>query len=250
MARRIAFELATVKITPSWRSYQEYSQAIDELHARDAETAAKVPQVAQAPGGGAGGQAVAQPPPPNRQAQLEQARDGFQRALDFDQGNLMARFNLATVQRKLGDNDAAESQFAFVERMIDNALPDSPLDRFRRKYPEFKNAVRYNRAGALTKRFSRRAHDEADRILTDLIKLPPDPLAGAAKPAGVDEMTESQKLDWQRARTRIQWLARSAHAALLVVRLEYEEAPARREQYTDQLQQHRQWLEKLVPPPT
>jgi tetratricopeptide (TPR) repeat protein len=146
IATRIAFDLADYKITSSWRSFEAYRQGM--VHLGQEEQSAK------------------------RADCLNSASDAFQRSLLYDESNWMARFNCATVLRKLGRNEPAAGQFAFLERMVegkDTGRPPS-LTTFLNRHPDFPEVVRYNRAVALSKSADRALQEQGRKLIEALIE--------------------------------------------------------------------------------
>jgi hypothetical protein len=142
VATRVAVEVGRSYISENWRSVREYRAAREKLDAMDAAT---------------------------REQSLAEIRNGFQRALDQDQHNLLARFYLATVLRSLGDNRSAVKQLDFLDRLLDrrSALGASARE-FLDRHPDFELSLRYNEAAALAKIPDSKAHDRAMGILAAL----------------------------------------------------------------------------------
>ncbi len=102
---------------------------------------------------------------------LQEARVCLRRSLDYDQGNLIARFNLARVERQLGEDEAAVQHFKFIDefaRGASNAFTVSVAAAFAHQQPELRFVARYNRAAALTKLTTWDAHKQAVELLDAL----------------------------------------------------------------------------------
>jgi tetratricopeptide (TPR) repeat protein len=238
MVRRIAFEYSNFRITSNWRSYEAYSQGMDVLLTRERTANSTPPEAAAgadtavAPAAGAAvAPATATPTPhepSDRKALLDKACESFQRSLVFDQGNWMARFNLATVWRKLGHNDESEAQFRLLELIINirvSTEKTGPLIAFLENNEEFPSVVCYNRAVALSKMFGPDPHFKAKRILQDLI-----------------ESYESAK---SKNGIRVYWLSRSALSALHVILMEEDETREHWDEFFEAIKNDQSWVEEL-----
>ena len=99
-------------------------------------------------------------------ASLVPARQAFQRALDADRDNWLARFNLAIVFRRLGDPGAAVHHL--------RTLRDRPSDAQRehlKTRPDFAYLVLYQLGSALTQSGAPDEMQEAETCFDTLIKL-------------------------------------------------------------------------------
>jgi tetratricopeptide (TPR) repeat protein len=180
VAMQIVVGLGRSTATADWRSFRDYRDALDVL--------------------GTSSDA------PDPRARLESARALLARSLDRDPLNPLARFYLATVNRKLGDNDEAVEQFRLLESFA--TRQDSGwLEHFKVVHPEFRRVVRYNLATSLLKLEARKAQREALRIVNGLVEQ-------FAKPGPVP-LADSPEY-------RFGVLVRSAQAWALTFRLERE----------------------------
>lgn len=202
MAARLAFELAKTKLTSDWRSFESFREAMGHL-VRSEEAG-------------------------DREKNLEAACRDLQRALRHDPSNWIARFHLATTQRKLGHNESAVKHFEFLERMaVDGTNGLGPMVGFLATHPELLYTIRYSKAVALSKIPDWGPHREALRILDALVDLV------TVLPAG--GLMEPQRI-------RLEMLARSARAAALTFELE----SARRGMDSARAQQRQQQFQAQV----
>lgn len=125
IATQLLVSLADTKITDDWRSLQAYIQAEREM-AREIVTVA-----AQ-----------------DRASDLSKAQAALQTALLIDPANWLARYRLATVLRKLGQNLAAKQQFDYVGWMLcsDEILQHRHLATYVKHSPLFPCLLIHNRA--------------------------------------------------------------------------------------------------------
>lgn len=184
VAVQIVVGLGCSTATSDWRSFRDYRAALEVLgRTTDGEGA-------------------------DARAQLNEASRLLLRSLDYDSLNPLARFYLATVNRKLGENEAAVEQFDFLEGLA-REQSAGRLDRFLHTHPEFRLVVRYNRAASLLKVGRSRDQREALRILNGLLAQL--------------EREDGDPLPFDAAeRYRFDVLVRSALAWALTFRLERE----------------------------
>lgn len=215
MATRLAFELAQTKLTSDWRSFEAFRDAMGQLVQAEQQG--------------------------DRERSLEAACQDLQRALRYDPSNWIARFHLATTQRKLGHNESAVKHFEFLERMAvygNDGL--GSMAGFVKAHPEFLFTIRYCKAVALSKIPTWEPHHEALKILDALIDQVASPAAG---------LEAAQKI-------RLEMLARSARAAALTFKLESARygtrQPTNQErqqqfqiQVLQQIDAERQWIQAL-----
>ena len=201
VAMQIVVGLGRSTATADWRSFRDYREALDVLRV--------------------GSDA------PDPRERLESARGLLARSLDRDPLNPLARFYLATVYRKLGDNGEAVEQFRLLDSFA--TRQDSGwLEHFKAVHPEFRRVVRYNLATSLLKLEARRAQCEALRIVNGLVEQ-------FAKPGPVP-LADSPEY-------RFGVLVRGAQAWALTFRLERElhkdepdsKSPEARQAYRAQL---------------
>jgi tetratricopeptide (TPR) repeat protein len=144
MATRLAFELAKIRLTSDWRSFEAYRDAMAHLARAEGEE--------------------------TREPLLEAACRDLQRSLRHDPANWIARFQLGVTQRKLGQNESAAKHFQFLEWMAsDGAQGAGPLAAYLEKKPEFLFTLRYNKAVALSKVPNWEAHKKAVQLLNELV---------------------------------------------------------------------------------
>ena len=168
VAQRIAFELGEKGISHSWPSVSAYREARRLL--------ASTPATGE-----------------DRKTGLVAARRCLERSLANDPTNLLARFELGNVLRKLGSNDDAVVQYALLERFAAEREVPSLLRR----------AAIYSRAVALSKLETWPTHHRALRALRALEQ----DVKGDAELAAAD-------------RDHLLALTYSARAATLVFELE------------------------------
>jgi tetratricopeptide (TPR) repeat protein len=129
VAQKFVTESGYSYITTSWRSYAAYRDGLMALAAADDEL-----------------------PVAEREAKLQQARAAFQRAVNSDQDNLLARMRLAGTRRMLGDNPEAAAEF---RQVLDDVLDADRLPTHAKKlvdeHPELIYLAAINRAVALDK---------------------------------------------------------------------------------------------------
>jgi tetratricopeptide (TPR) repeat protein len=158
VAMQIVVGLGLSTATSDWRSFRDYREALDVF-------------------GTAGDAADPREP-------LESARVLLARSLDRDPLNPLARFYLATVNRKLGENDEAVEQFRLLENFATKHA-SAWLEHFKEVHPEFRRVVRYNLAASLLKLETRGAQREAlqmlNGLLERLVKTRPEPAADSAE---------------------------------------------------------------------
>lgn len=167
MALRIVFDLAQERVTRDWDSFRELNQGMDLLR-----TGVKEESQSQA---------------------LASAARHFQRSLRLDPANWLARFYLATVERRLGRNEMAAQHFNLLKE-LPARRPDGNFAHFLARQPQFAPVLEYNRLVALSKANNEKTVWEAIEGLKALI-------------AGLPQK-DSQG-------DRLQLLARSALAAAL-----------------------------------
>jgi tetratricopeptide (TPR) repeat protein len=208
MATRIVLDFGGSQVSTSWQSFRSYRTAMNAL----AEAA----------------------DPAKREGSLQAARLAFQRALDHDPANLLARFNFSNVLRKLGDNEAAVEHYAFLERLVESRDPKShsvAANRLLDKHPDFLYIVRYNRASALTKIDDWDCHKRAIKLLEGLIV----------------DVAAAQLTDEDRV--RLQLLVRATWSSAWVFRLEQLRRDARvadqRKAIVGQIEAIRDYVEEL-----
>jgi tetratricopeptide (TPR) repeat protein len=101
------------------------------------------------------------PAPEQREQRLIEARRLFERSIGYDPTNALARYELATVMRKLGANREAAEQFTMVrDQCAGNEYG----------MPAFSRNVEYNRAMALCKVDDRACNTEAVQIFRRLTR--------------------------------------------------------------------------------
>jgi hypothetical protein len=181
IAARIVAAVGDSAVSSSWRSLAEYRQATAKLVlAPDADDPRKL---------------------------LQEARTGLRRSLEYDQGNLIARFNLARVERQLGEDEAAAQHFKFIDefaRVAEKAAAETVPAAFAHQHPELRFVARYNRAAALTKLTTWEAHKEALGLLDAL----------------GDELDRSASSLTDEQRVRLSLLVTGTRAATAVFELE------------------------------
>lgn len=198
VATRVAVDLGGASVSSSWQSYRDYLEAMNQLD-RESEDE-------------------------DREATLTTAARRLERSLGRDPLNLLARFQLASVQRTLGDNRKAVANFEQVERMtLDGERRSATVRSLVERHPELFYVAMYNRAVALAKTGDWKDAKQARRMLTALVEqligesLPaiddaePAPAEPIAWPAGQPPAGELRKLDV---------LSRAAWASTLVFGLE------------------------------
>jgi hypothetical protein len=179
MAARLVTASRASTISHDWRSLVEYRTALAMLDAAPSDEAGQ------------------------REA-LDTVRQHLHRAVEHDQGNLLARFHLGRIERQLGDNETAAEIFASLDALARNAAPGAgPIGAFLSAHPEMRYVARYNRAIALAKIPEWSCHNEAlDLLLRVGLEL-----------SGDEELAEEERL-------RLQMLTASAWADTLVFELE------------------------------
>ncbi len=230
VATKIAIDLGGSHISTKWSSVRDYREACARLSSGE-EPANRED---------------------DREKLLESVRRILEHALNADPGNVLARFELATVLRKLGENEVASEHFVFLERLatlplpapsrrlipieLSPAEPTAGVHGYLERHPEFVHVARYNRAISLSKVGSWEGHEKALEILWHL----------------VPEILEDERLDPQTS-LRLHLLTVSAWAAALVFRLEHwrlhsegeiADRPEARETRA-QIAQIRDWVETL-----
>lgn len=218
MAARLATASGASTISGDWQSLLEYRTAMTDLEAL--------------------------PDADDRRKALEGVRDHLRRAIDHDQGNLLARFQLARVERQLGENQTAVEHFAFLDHLSRTArLGAGPIGAFLAAHPEMRYVARYNRAVTLSKIDDWVCHNDAVDLLLVL---------------GM-ELTDAQGLDPEERR-RLQMLTASAWADSFVFELEQlrDEDPGavdsrsqsrrtkRRQEGMARIREIRAWLDELA----
>lgn len=209
MATRIVLDDRGSKVSTNWQSFRSYRSAMSAL-----DDAAKSSV--------------------KREESLQAARSAFQRALDRDPANLLARFNLSNVLRKLGDNEAAVEHYAFLERLVESGDPQNQsaaAQTLLREHPDFLFIVRYNRASALAKIEDWDCHKKAVELLERVIaEIDDEPLP-------------------EEDRTRLQLLVRATRSSTWVFELEQMRHEAgkdnERKSIVGQIQAIRDYVEKL-----
>lgn len=141
LAMQIVVDLGCSTATSSWQSFRDYRIGLAAL-----EQSAEQGQ--------------------DGLSQLKTARVALLRSLERDPLNPLARFYLATVARKLGDNEGAVNQYELLEQLIHRSA-DSKSSAFFKDHPEFRPIVRYNLAVALLQ-LPRPDHRRALRILNGI----------------------------------------------------------------------------------
>ena len=142
LAMQIVVGLGCSTATADWRSFRDYRKALEVLgKAGEAEDTRSV---------------------------LEQSRLLLSRSLDHDPLNPLARFYLGTVERKLGENQAAVEQFSLLERFATGNAADRLKHFVHDVHPEFLPVVRYNLAVSLLKLDATKAQRTALKILNGL----------------------------------------------------------------------------------
>jgi tetratricopeptide (TPR) repeat protein len=116
--------------------------------------------------------------PDDRAELLQRARLALQASLAHDPGNLMARFYLATVLRKLGENEAALGQLQELEQDLHSNL--ARVEGFLAAHHTFLDVVRYNLAVVLTKLGDRQSVGRAVKTLETLLQRA-DPALGSLR---------------------------------------------------------------------
>ncbi|MET0602789.1 MAG: tetratricopeptide repeat protein [Baekduia sp.] len=128
VAQKFVTESGYSYITTSWRSYAAYRDGLVALAAADELPAAE------------------------REAMLHEARAAFQRAVNGDQDNLLARMRLAGVRRMLGDNPEAAAEF---RQVLDDVLDPDRLSPHAKSlvkaHPELIYLAAINRTVSLDK---------------------------------------------------------------------------------------------------
>ena len=128
VAQKFVTESGYSYITTSWRSYAAYRDGLVALAAADELPAAE------------------------REAKLHEARAAFQRAVNGDQDNLLARMRLAGVRRMLGDNPEAAAEF---RQVLDDVLDADRLSPHAKSlveaHPELIYLAAINRTVSLDK---------------------------------------------------------------------------------------------------
>jgi tetratricopeptide (TPR) repeat protein len=224
MAMRIAFELASSRLTSDWESFDLYRKAMEKLAREEEEE--------------------------ERERHLEDAWNLLRSSLYHDPANWLARFNLATVERKLGRREAAADHFEFLDRMLAEHGRSQPLSDFLRRHPEFVYTVQYNWAVCLSKIENNRSRSLALAILDDLIAnvtespiAPEEPAAAAVTlPHPLAPRTPLSPGGSQRL--RIEMLARSARASALLGELEKDEKE-NRGPWFEKIKIEKNWFESL-----
>jgi cytochrome c-type biogenesis protein CcmH/NrfG len=177
VATQIAVAIGETDVSEDWNSFYLYRRAIETL-------------------------ALASEPKSRSEALAESQRL-LQASLERDPSNLLARFQLATVLRRQGENDSAAEHFHFVQRLAASPPTDKPaVRRLLERNPNLALLARYNRAVALAKTDDPQCHRDAIRILGDLRKH-----LDAKEARSADE-------------SRLDMLVRTSRAAALVLRLE------------------------------
>jgi tetratricopeptide (TPR) repeat protein len=231
IATRIAFELAHSRVTTDWGSFKLYREALDQLFSKAPNARTE-----------------------ERQKCLECACEKLQEALRCDPANWVARFHLATAQRKLGNNRAAAENLEFLNRMIIEAGSCGSLSDFVREHPEFQYAVYYEWSVCLSKIRDRKAlsRKAALKMLQGLITK----LTGIPQPAGEDATLSSNPQARiepaalitlnEPQRLRLEMLARSARASVMLLAFESEDAQEifRSENFSKIKEDHK-WIEWL-----
>jgi hypothetical protein len=142
LAMQIVVGLGCSTATADWRSFRDYRKALEALgKAGEAEDTRSV---------------------------LEQSRLLLSRSLDRDPLNPLARFYLGTVERKLGENQAAVEQFRVLESFVARAAAGRLRHFVDTVHPDFRPVVRYNLAVSLLKLDATKDQREALRKLNSL----------------------------------------------------------------------------------
>lgn len=150
--------------------------------------------------------------PANRAELLVRARLSLQASLAQDPGNFLARFDLATVLRKLGQNQEALDQLEQLKVDVGRNLPRVEL--FVRAHASFRDVIDYNIAVVLTKLEDPGSARSAQTVLDDMLARAPVPLRLAAGGGGQPATQSAAPLE-----IRVAMLAMSARAAALAARL-------------------------------
>jgi tetratricopeptide (TPR) repeat protein len=133
-ARRLLFEAATKRISPSWRSVSAYREARAKLAVFNGKG--------------------------DRSAVLTDVCRLLERSLAHDPANVLARFELGTALRKLGMNDDAIAQYEFLESLPKSRAEEAPTS--------LRRAIHYSRAIALSKIDRWETHKAALKSLDEL----------------------------------------------------------------------------------
>src|SRR5262249_32892446 len=143
VTRQIMFDLADDEAKPDWRSFRDHRRALDIL---------------------------AEDPAAGREAHLETALRYLKSAVRCDPSNWRARFDLATVMRKLGRNELAADHFRFIDDAVKGGQGTRPkqLETFLARHPDFELVARYNLAVTLSKLGSSTLHD-AQSLLNEVV---------------------------------------------------------------------------------
>jgi tetratricopeptide (TPR) repeat protein len=196
VAQRVVFELGRSRFSESWPSVAAYRQARETL--------------ATAPTQGG-----------ERWRALAEARSLLERALAHDPTNLLARYELGNVLRKLGSNEDAVEQYELLEDFFHERKAPMLLRR----------TTVYNRAVALSKIGTWPEHGKAVEALERL----------------QDEVTADPKLKASE-RDHLLALTRSARAAAGLFELEQlrgyddESSCTRRDELLRQIVDARDWI--------
>jgi tetratricopeptide (TPR) repeat protein len=231
VATRIAVDLGGSYVTADWQSFREYRDAMAHMRRAMRDDA--------------------------RVEALEEARAAFQRSLEYDPLSVLARFNLGSVQRMLGQNEEAVANFRLLERLATTNLGRlSPTGRaFVRRHPEFLYIATYNRAVALSKIPRWDCHNSARRALAllvaelsesaDVLALDEDERHLIVEQVGKAKQLRASSGEPQveeAERERLELLARAAWASTLVFQAENSEG--RRELVLKKIQEVRSWTEQ------
>lgn len=231
VATQIAVDLGGVSLSSSWQSHRDYLEAMHQLDAVSANG--------------------------DRVAILTSVAEKLKRSLGRDPLNVLARFQLASVQRLLGENRPAATNFAQVQRATVTAATGSPLVRdLMQRHPELFHLATYNRAVALAKTGDWNDTKHAQRMLAALVHR----LGGERLPV-LDE-TKAQDTDatvWPDAelpearRRQLEVLSRAAWASTLVFGIDRGETGShdragerlrqRRQKILEHLDATREWLD-------
>jgi Tfp pilus assembly protein PilF len=230
MARRIGFVLGGTCVTKSWRSFETYERGNEYLSQKESPGQKDLPDQKDSPD--------ARPT-----ERLKRALDCFCESLRYDPFNCMARFNLATTYRMLGQNDRAVHGFQNLEELL-LQNPATEISNFSAKNPEFLGIVRYNRAVSLAKSTDEGALREATDLLEALIQT------------SAEALTDDTNEDAKARCARLEMLARSAKASTLAAQLESQTgnyADERRHfartatrEILSKIENTQQWLERQV----